>query len=43
MPVGILNLGQKSIAPSITDDKLYNINGNVMWNGETLIHTNNLL
>jgi hypothetical protein len=42
MPVGILKLGQKVSAPSSTDDKLYNIYGNIMWNGQTLIHTNNL-
>ena len=42
MPVGILNLGQKVLPPSSTADKLYNISGNIMWNGETLIHTSNL-
>ena len=42
MPVGILNLGQKVSAPSSTVDKLYNISGNLIWNGETLIHTNNV-
>ena len=42
MPVGILNLGRKINAPGSTNNKLYNISGNIIWNGSTLIHTNNL-
>ena len=42
MPVGILNLGEKVVAPSSTSNKLYNISGNLIWNGNNLIHSSNL-
>ena len=43
MPVGILNLTQKNSDPSITTDKLYNVSGELYWNGTKLLMNNTAL
>jgi hypothetical protein len=43
MPVGILNLTQKNNAPNTTNDKLYNISGELYWNGTKLLMNNTSL